>query len=106
MSEAPIERVNRPSYADFRRHYLEPNKPALITSAMDSWPAMQRWSFDHVGEVLAGRKITPVVLDKGNFHMRGYTGDDKPDHCAHIGLMADIVRVHLASRWKSPKGRK
>jgi hypothetical protein len=45
-------------------------------------------------------------FDKGNFHMRGYTGDDKPDHCAHIGLMDDIVRVHLEPRWKSPKGRK
>lgn len=44
--------------------------------------------------------------DKGNFHMRGYTGDDKPDHCAHIGLMADIVRAHLEPRWKTPKGRK
>jgi hypothetical protein len=45
-------------------------------------------------------------FDKGNFHMRGYTGDDKPDHCAHLGLMADIVRSHLEPRWKSPKGRK
>jgi hypothetical protein len=45
-------------------------------------------------------------FDKGFFHMRGYTGDDKPDHCAHIGLMADIVRAHLEPRWKTPKGRK
>jgi hypothetical protein len=45
-------------------------------------------------------------FDKGNFHMRGYTGDDKPDHCAHIGLMADIVRAHIEPRWKSPRGRK
>ncbi|APR86775.1 hypothetical protein A7982_12124 [Minicystis rosea] len=45
-------------------------------------------------------------FDKGNFHMRGYTGDDKPDHCAHIGLMAGIVRNQLEPRWKSPKGRK
>jgi hypothetical protein len=45
-------------------------------------------------------------FDKGNFHMRGYTGNDKPDHCAHIGLMADIVRAHLEPRWKTPKGRK
>ena len=45
-------------------------------------------------------------FDKGFFHMRGYTGDDKPDHCAHIGLMADIVRHHLEPRWKTPKGRK
>jgi hypothetical protein len=45
-------------------------------------------------------------FDKGNFHMRGYTGEDKPDHCAHIGLMADIVRAHLEPRWKKPRGRK
>lgn len=45
-------------------------------------------------------------FDKGNYHMRGYTGDDKPDHCAHIGLMADIVKSHLNVRWKTPKGKK
>ncbi|MRG91063.1 hypothetical protein [Polyangium spumosum] len=44
--------------------------------------------------------------DRGHFHVRGYTGDDKPDHCAHIGLMADIVRVHLEPRWKTPRGKK
>lgn len=45
-------------------------------------------------------------FDKGNFHMRGYTGDDKPDHCAHIGLMMDIIRTHLEPRWRTPRGRK
>jgi hypothetical protein len=45
-------------------------------------------------------------FDKGNFKVRGYTGNDKPDHCAHIGLMADIMRVHLGNRWKSPRGRR
>jgi hypothetical protein len=44
-------------------------------------------------------------FDKSNFHMRGYTGDDKPDHCAHIGLMANIIKVHLEPRWNGPKGR-
>lgn len=44
-------------------------------------------------------------FDKGDFHVRGYTGEDKPDHCAHIGLIGDIVRVHLESRWKTPRGK-
>lgn len=43
-------------------------------------------------------------FDKGGFHVRGYTGNDKPDHCAHIGLMADVVKSHLGARWGSPKG--
>ena len=44
-------------------------------------------------------------FDKGDFHVRGYDGNDKPDHCAHIGLMADVMKVHLVPRWKTPKGR-
>ncbi|WP_438000483.1 hypothetical protein WMF26_12345 [Sorangium sp. So ce185] len=45
-------------------------------------------------------------FDRGDFHLRGYTGDDKPDHCAHLGLMADVMRVHLKPRWKTPQGRR
>ncbi len=45
-------------------------------------------------------------FDKGNFHMRGYTGNDKPDHCAHIGLMADVLKAHVVPRWKTPKAKK
>ena len=44
-------------------------------------------------------------FDRGNLHVRGYTGDDKPDHCAHIGLMADVVRRHLEPRWKTPSAK-
>ncbi|WP_437638329.1 hypothetical protein [Sorangium sp. So ce854] len=45
-------------------------------------------------------------FDRRGFHVRGYTGDDKPDHCAHLGLMADVMRVHINPRWKTPKGRR
>ncbi|MBI5534636.1 MAG: hypothetical protein HY898_18060 [Deltaproteobacteria bacterium] len=44
-------------------------------------------------------------FDKGNFHVRGYGGDDKPDHCAHLGLMADVMRMRIEPRWHTPKGR-
>jgi hypothetical protein len=42
--------------------------------------------------------------DAGGFHVRGYDGNDKPDHCAHIGLLRDVAKVYLKSRWNSPKG--
>ena len=53
----------------------------------------------------------PMGLDlntrfsKGSFHVRGYDGNDKMDHCAHIGLLRDVLKVHLKPRWRSPKGR-
>jgi LysM repeat protein len=43
--------------------------------------------------------------DKRHYHVRGYRGEDKPDHCAHLGLMRDVLRVHLNRRWRSPRAR-
>ncbi len=43
-------------------------------------------------------------FDAGNFHVRGYDGNDKMDHCAHIGLLRDVLKSHIKPRWKSPKG--
>lgn len=44
-------------------------------------------------------------FDREDFHIRGYQGNDKMDHCAHIGLFRDVLKVHIAPRWKSPHGR-
>jgi hypothetical protein len=44
-------------------------------------------------------------FDAGNFHARGFDGNDKMDHCAHIGLMRDVVKSFLKKRWNGPKGQ-
>jgi hypothetical protein len=57
------------------------------------------------------RKGDPMGLelnakfDAGNFHARGYDGNDKMDHCAHIGLLREVLKSHIKPRWKSPKGQ-
>lgn len=57
------------------------------------------------------RGTDPMGLDlisrysRGNFHVRGYNGNDKMDHCAHIGLYRDVLKVHVKRRWHSPRGR-
>ena len=56
------------------------------------------------------RKSDPMGLelngrwDSGNFHARGYDGNDKMDHCAHLGLLRDVSKVYLRERWQTPKG--
>ncbi len=58
----------------------------------------------------SGRNSDPMGLelnskwDSGGFHVRGYDGNDKMDHCAHFGLLKDALRIHLKPRWQSPKG--
>src|SRR6187402_180700 len=57
------------------------------------------------------RGSDPMGLDlisrysRGNFHVRGYSGNDTLDHCAHIGLFRDVLKVHIKPRWNSPRGR-
>jgi hypothetical protein len=44
-------------------------------------------------------------FDKGGFHMRGYSGGSELDHCAHLGLYRDILKVHVAPRWSAPRAK-
>lgn len=44
-------------------------------------------------------------FSKGNFHVRGFSGNDKMDHCAQIGEYRDVLKVHVRPRWNSPRGR-
>ncbi|MDF3066867.1 MAG: uncharacterized protein K0R38_2468 [Polyangiaceae bacterium] len=40
---------------------------------------------------------------QGNFHVRGFSGNDKMDHCAHLSLYRDVLKIHLKPRWNTPR---
>lgn len=40
---------------------------------------------------------------RGTFHVRGFAGNDKLDHCAHLGLYRDVLKVHVRPRWSSTR---
>ena len=37
--------------------------------------------------------------DRGHFHVRGYAGNDKPDHCDHLHAIGDTLLPYLRERW-------
>lgn len=43
----PIETLVRPRVDDFRKYYLDKERPVKIAGALDHWPAMQKWSLDY-----------------------------------------------------------
>jgi hypothetical protein len=51
----------------------------------------------------------PLGLDlidrysQGNFHVRGFSGNDKMDHCAQLGLYRDVLKIHIKPRWNTPR---
>lgn len=61
------------------------------------------------GKPRASRGSGPLGLElisrytRGNFHVRGFSGNDKMDHCAHLGLYRDVLKVHVKPRWNTPR---
>lgn len=50
-----------------------------------------------------GLQLTEA-LDRGDFHLRGYAGGGKRDHCANLGLYPVVARA-LARRWKAGEAK-
>jgi hypothetical protein len=39
-----VERRSNLSHEEFRREYLVPNKPVVVTDAIRQWKALSRWT--------------------------------------------------------------
>lgn len=80
---------------------------AIETYGYASTREVSHWLVGELGGALRkGRRGDPLGLqlvelfDQGNLHVRGYAGRGKRDHCAHLGMLAVVVKAHLARRWR------
>ena len=65
-----IERLRRPSREEFEERFLRPQKPVIITGAMDQWPALTRWSNDYMSERAGARPVRISMAHQG-VHFKG-----------------------------------
>ncbi|RYE28821.1 MAG: cupin-like domain-containing protein [Sphingobacteriaceae bacterium] len=54
-----IDKVDHISKEDFINNYLIPRKPLVIKKATETWPALQKWTFEYLKEVV-GDKTVPL----------------------------------------------
>ncbi len=54
-----VEKVDTIGKEDFIKNYLIPRKPLVIRKMTDSWPALQKWTFDYLKETV-GEQIVPL----------------------------------------------
>jgi hypothetical protein len=45
-----VPRVERPSRREFEERFLFPQRPVIISGAMEGWPARERWTNDYLKE--------------------------------------------------------
>src|SRR5258707_2142029 len=53
----PIDTVDEISKEDFINNYLNPRKPLIIRKATESWPALQKWTFDYLKETVGDQTV-------------------------------------------------
>jgi ribosomal protein L16 Arg81 hydroxylase len=59
-----VPRVERPSRREFEERFLFPQRPVIISGAMEGWPALERWTNDYLTEKVGARTIRPFKPKK------------------------------------------
>jgi Cupin-like domain len=54
-----VPRVERPSRREFEERFLFPQRPVIISGAMEGWPARERWTNDYLTEKVGARTVHP-----------------------------------------------
>jgi lysine-specific demethylase 8 len=54
-----VPRVERPSRREFEERFLFPQRPVIISGAMEGWPARERWTNDYLTEKVGARDVRP-----------------------------------------------
>lgn len=64
FEQGSVPRVRRPDLATFRRDFEQARRPVVITGAMESWPAMKRWSPQYFAESFADQPLPVSICEE------------------------------------------
>jgi len=105
----PIPRVDGISAADFRRLYMEPNRPVVIKDLASSWPALKKWTLEFFAEK---HGALPVKVYNASFARPGtsYMSNLKQmPFKEYLSLMTttamDLRMFAFNVRWHAPQLR-
>ena len=79
-----VDRRNGLSLREFRKEYLYARRPVVITDAIDSWPARDRWTLDYFKSQYSDTSITVCRLGGERY---------RPDDTEKVRLSAFIDRL-------------
>ncbi len=66
-----VPRVKTITKEDFIKNYFKPQKPVVIESFIEDWPAYTKWNLDYMKEI-AGDKIVPLYDDRPVDHKNSF----------------------------------
>jgi hypothetical protein len=64
-----VPRVERPSPREFEERFLFPQRPVIVSGAMEGWPARERWTNDYLTEKVGARTVKPSKANDDGAHL-------------------------------------
>jgi hypothetical protein len=99
-----VPRVERPSRREFEERFLFPQRPVIISGAMEGWPARERWTNDYLTEKVGARTLRPwkpTDIDTPPMKLAEYidllAGADISDGQLYAALLP--IRTTLPELW-------
>jgi lysine-specific demethylase 8 len=85
-----VDRVAQLSVRDFRRNYLEAERPVIISRGASHWEAARRWSPDYLKERFGQHPIKARFLPHGRSSV--IDGTERPEKPRTLGQFVDTMR--------------
>ncbi|NAY91956.1 cupin-like domain-containing protein [Muricauda sp. JGD-17] len=94
-----IPREKTLSKQEFLRKYFKPQKPVVIESFIDDWPAYSKWNLDYM-KLIAGEKTVPLYDDRPVKHDEGFNEPHaKMKMCDYIDLLKSRPTKYRIFLW-------
>jgi hypothetical protein len=81
-----VDRRAQLSVREFRREYLLPGRPVVITDAIESWPARARWTLDYFKSRYADTKVKV-------FWLRGERYEPSSTEEINLGVFIERIQT-------------
>jgi lysine-specific demethylase 8 len=62
-----VPRVERLSRREFEERFLVPQRPVIVSGAMEGWPARERWTNDYLTEKVGAHTVRPFKAHAGTY---------------------------------------
>lgn len=86
-----IDRIEAPTREHFETHYLNKNRPVVITGVADKWGALEKWSVDYLKSVAGDSEVTVHYREDADFGKWYRLQEEREDRRMPFGEVLDLL---------------
>lgn len=98
MPAPEIDRLEAPTREHFETHYLNRNRPVVITGVADRWGALEKWNVDYLKSVAGESEVTVHFREDADFGKWYTRQEEREDRRMPFGEVLDLLNGQPGDR--------